>query len=452
MVCVMKLILKCFLPLMPLLLPLYGYARNVQEPFLYAAPVRMPKVLPEMNTPGFWISKHPHPDKLIMDKSQIARFNERVHNQGSFTRIEKHSPIYQGEMVKSQLQSMLSTLAAKGKYDAQGLKVSHATLDSIRRNCNLNQIPRQIKVRFGFPTRFARQCYAPALLNWNQKLLDVEFNELINSGYDIGTPTVFYHDSADGKWVFGASATSVGWYLKDEVAFYPQSKWKAYQENAKRVICTKARSDLWQNAEATRFLGWCRMGTSFPLIGSTKDYYRILVPYPDSLGSAYLAKEDAVDNYLPFTPRNVYKQAFKMLNMPYGWADSDGDYDCSSMIRHVFSVFGIKLPRNGFTQVKTARTLHAFKGQNEQQREQTLIQKGIPGLSMLRLDGHIMLYLGAHAGRAYAIHDTWGFRKPGEKREDDIYVINRVVVSDLYLGQGSERGSLLKRLTHMGWF
>lgn len=447
--CIVKLTCCCYLILL-LLIPCLISARNVQEPEYYAAPVRMPNVLPEMNRPGFWIANHPNPDKLILNSSQISRFNERVHNQGSFTRIARHSSLYQGEMVKSQLQQMLSTLAAVGKYDSQGLKVSHATMDSIRRNCNLNRIPRQIKVRFGFPTRFARQYYAPALLNWNKIQLDIEFNELLNSGYDIGTPTVFYHDSADGKWVFGATSTSVGWYLKNEIAFYSQSKWKAYQEAPKTVICTEARSDLWQNEEATKFQGWCRMGTSFPLIGSKGDYYQILVPYPDSLGTAFLAKEDALEGYIPFTPRNVYKQAFKMLNMPYGWADVDGDYDCSSMIRHVFSVFGIKLPRNGFTQVKAARTLHEMKGQSETQREHTLINKAVPGLTLLRLEGHIMLYLGSYNGRAYAIHDTWGFRKPRDKQEDDIYVINRVVVSDLYLGQGSHKGSLLKRLTHVG--
>ena len=57
-----------------------------------------------------------------------------------------------------------------------------------------------------------------------------------------------------------------------------------------------------------------------------------------------------------------------------------------------------------------------------------------------------MLYLGMLENRPYAIHAVWAYREPlGE--EDQVHVINRVVVSDLDLGDGSKKGSLFKRLT-----
>ena len=56
-----------------------------------------------------------------------------------------------------------------------------------------------------------------------------------------------------------------------------------------------------------------------------------------------------------------------------------------------------------------------------------------------------MLYLGTLEGRAYAIHSAWAYRRPRGGR-DDTFVVNRVVVSDLTLGEGSRRGSLLERL------
>ena len=61
------------------------------------------------------------------------------------------------------------------------------------------------------------------------------------------------------------------------------------------------------------------------------------------------------------------------------------------------------------------------------------------------MKGHIMLYLGTFEGRAYAIHAAWAYRAPGPSG-DKIFVLNRVVVSNLTLGEGSKRGSLLNRL------
>ena len=69
----------------------------------------------------------------------------------------------------------------------------------------------------------------------------------------------------------------------------------------------------------------------------------------------------------------------------------------------------------------------------------------MPGATLLRLPGHIMLYLGTVDGRPYVVQEIWGYREPGPGR-DRVRLINRVVVSDLSLGTGSWRGSLLSRI------
>ena len=116
----------------------------------------------------------------------------------------------------------------------------------------------------------------------------------------------------------------------------------------------------------------------------------------------------------------------------------------------IFACFGFSLPRNGLQQAKVSKLIHGFEPMDsEAKRERIIIQKGLPAISLLRMEGHIMLYLGESGGKAYAIHDTWGFRKPGADGKNEIYVINKTVVSDLYLSQNSLRGSLLKRLTHL---
>lgn len=424
------------------------FARNPLEPVNFAAPARLEGVMPEMNTAGFWISRHPHPDSLIMTSKQISKLNEHINKQGTSTRIWEHSSRYSGINVKKDLKTIYRTVKALARYDSTGAETSSALLDSLYHNMDIDHVALGIKVRFGFPIKLAAQRLLPSALNLNKEILDIEFDELQNSGYDIGTPTVFYHDSADGKWVFGACATSTGWYRKSDVCFLSQKDWLSYQKAAEKAVCISARADLWSDSLATQYLTFCRMGTAFPLLGESGAYYRVQVPVKDSLGIGYIAKEDASKGYLSYTARNVYKQAFKTLNMGYGWGDTEGEFDCSSLLKHIFASFGITLPRNGLQEQKAGKLLHGFGPvDSEAKRDSIIVQKGIPAITMLRLNGHIMLYLGSYNGHAYALHDTWGFRKPGSGNKDEVYVINKVVVSNLYLGQHSSKGSLLKRLT-----
>lgn len=426
------------------------FARNPLEPTYYAAPPRLDGVSPEMNTPGYWIARHSYPDSLLMTPTRIAKFNSYTNPYANVTPSSRFSATFSGSTIKSQIKSLLNTISGTGKYDRFGAKVSQSLRDSLRANANLNGIPLRGKIRYGFPVTVARQRFAPGTVNLNKEVLDIEFDEMQNSGYDIGTPTQFYHTSTDGKWVFGACSTSMGWYMRSEVCFVTQEEWAKYLGAPQKVVSLKARADVWQNAAATKYLTYCRMGTAFPLLGETELYYQIQIPVTDSLTVGYIAKEDARIGYLPYTPRNVYKQAFKMLNMPYGWGDTAGDYDCSSLLMRIFACFGISLPRNGLQQAKATKLLHSFgPAESETKRDSVIIKKGIPGISLLRMDGHIMLYIGETNGKAYALHDTWGFRKPGDNGENEVYVINRTVVSDLYLSKGSKKGSLLSRLTHL---
>ena len=56
-----------------------------------------------------------------------------------------------------------------------------------------------------------------------------------------------------------------------------------------------------------------------------------------------------------------------------------------------------------------------------------------------------MLYLGQVDLAPYAIHALWGYRTPTEKG-NRVRVINSVKVTNLSLGAGSIKGSLLERL------
>ncbi|MDD5036774.1 MAG: NlpC/P60 family protein, partial [Methylococcaceae bacterium] len=127
--------------------------------------------------------------------------------------------------------------------------------------------------------------------------------------------------------------------------------------------------------------------------------------------SGFIAREDMSIGYLPYTARSVYRQAFKMLNAPYGWGDMYREQDCSRFLQMVFATFGIELPRNSGGQAKTGRSIAEFKETTPSDNKlNTILTRSLQGLTILRMTGHIVLYLGDVNGHPYAIHATWSYR------------------------------------------
>lgn len=163
----------------------------------------------------------------------------------------------------------------------------------------------------------------------------------------------------------------------------------------------------------------------------------------------WVSRDAVIEGFLPCTPRSIYEEAFKLLNAPYGWGGSFGEQDCSQFLCEVYATTGIALPRNSTKQAKAGVPLHGFTeiaGADENARATILIERAKPAATLLRLPGHIMLYLGSVDGVPYAIHGTFGYRENAPFGER-IRLINRVVVSTLNLGAGTSVGSHLSRIT-----
>jgi hypothetical protein len=135
-------------------------------------------------------------------------------------------------------------------------------------------------------------------VNLNKKKLDIEFDEVQNSGYDIGTPHVFYHTSADGAWVFGSSAVTTGWYKVEDICFVDQQTYKDFQ-SGDFVVVTSARADLWTDPNATQTPGYLRMGARLPLIEELDAWWKVRVPVWDELGPRIFGRADRQNRCQP---------------------------------------------------------------------------------------------------------------------------------------------------------
>lgn len=399
----------------------------------------------EYRRPGFWIARHPAPDSLIMDSAEIAEFNLQAINRGQCFALEYDSLLVQAPKMKQVIESNFLYAKEMGRYHSTGKTTTAAFWTELKSNMNIAEYT-ATKIRFAFPIRFSNQRlvpYQPALIS---KPGDTEFDYLQNSGADLGEATVIYHESKDGLWLFGSNTASAGWYLKTDLALLSHQQWLAYKDAAAFVICSSDKSDLWLDSSATEYHGFIRMGNRLPLLGHSGSVYKVALPSAEP-AFAYVSVRDAEPGYLPYTAREVYQQAFKLQNAPYGWGDLNGEYDCSGLIKQLFQCFGIYLPRNGAEQHVAAIELHSFSKENAISREAIIAEKAEPAASLLRLPGHIMLFLGSVDGKAYALHALWGVRHPLSKDTDAVIAVNKTVVSDLSLGEGSKRKSLLDRLS-----
>jgi hypothetical protein len=412
----------------------------------YYANTEYPPMVPiAYRRPGFWIASHPAPDSLIMDSAEIAEFNRQAIQSGQCFSLEYDSLLAQAPKMQQIIQSNFLYAKEMGRYHSSGKATTNAFWTELQSNLNLAEYNTK-NIRFAFPMRFTNQRLAPHQQELLSKPGDSEFDYLQNSGADLGEATVIYHESKDGLWLFGSNSASAGWYLKADMALLSRQQWLAYKDAAAFVICSSDKSDLWLDSSATEYYGFIRMGNRLPLLGHSGSFYKVALPSAEA-AFAYISVKDAGLGYLPYTAREVYQQAFKLQNAPYGWGDLNGEYDCSGLIKQLFQCFGIFLPRNGAEQHVAAIELHAFAKENAVTREVIIAEKAEPAASLLRLPGHIMLYLGSVEGKAYALHALWGVRHPLSKDTDAVIAVNKTVVSDLSLGEGSKRKSLLDRLT-----
>ncbi len=130
-----------------------------------------------------------------------------------------------------------------------------------------------------------------------------------------------------------------------------------------------------------------------------------------------------------------------MLGENYGWGGLNEGRDCSSFITDIYSAFGIRAPRNADQQEKVPGRRTVLSGIADASTRYQLLARAEPGAT-LHLRNHVMMYLGAHDGKHYAIHSLGSYGDASRPRADGSLPrigVMRVVVGDLNLPLRSGR-------------
>ena len=469
-----------------LALTLAGCASAPSRKFYPGSDALLPGTLPEMNTPGFWISRNPAPDQAILDEEGIAAFNREVIAKRLVRDLEIWDPPDSVTLAK-EIDGTIAWIAGIKVYSADGRRIGERFLTPIRKLVAEMELPQEAdddaRVLYGFLAQKTDLRVLPTSDPLFDGPGDPYIDNLQASSLEAGTALIIQATTKDGEWLYVTTEKASGWIAKSSAASATKEAFLKRYRASDALTVIDAKADLWLDPERTRFAYSVRMGsrllpannearaTEIPAetLAETPEenpagisVIAVSMQERDEEGSlverTLWVKADSVTRgVLPCTPRSVYEEAFKLLNAPYGWGGTFGEQDCSQFLCEVFATMGVVLPRNSSKQAKSGVSLKAFASipaTDERERLAFITCKAIPAATLLRLPGHIMLYLGSEGGIPFAIHATFGYREIEPSRirgfsRERIRLINRVVVSNLELGEGTSVGSHLSRLTDL---
>ena len=249
--------------------------------------------------------------------------------------------------------------------------------------------------------------------------------------------------------------TEEGWVETKNISFTNKATLIDWVNKQNIVVVTNSKADIFADAQRTKFVDYVRMGTTFPYYEEKiKKSYAIKIPTRGKNGNlifkkAFISKNDVSAGYLAYTQRNVLNLAFKHLNAPYGWGGSGGEQDCSGYLGQIFKCFGIMLPETSTNKIRCGKVFDVKKSGTEKEKNKLILKNASPAISFLYFPGHIMLYIGTENNKPYIIHAIWGLTSYDSRNNKTLNYINRVIVSDLTIGEEVAGNSLIDRVSKL---
>lgn len=419
-------------------------------------PLLLTSDTPEMLNPDYWINRLPEPDKLIKTPRELEELNEFApYMVKELVDIFKMPPRQAGKPIRDQIEFEYTTVKGRILFDVEGKRIPASLFEEkIRPLMDWESIPPQIKIRWGVATSGAASVRAlPSDMKMLEEIGDIEFDQLQFTTIKLWTPVAILHESRNGSWYYVQAPYVRGWVRAKYIALFKTREEIQRLINTGPFLVVTGESVPIFESPTFQFVDQRPlMGTILPLIEKTSYGYAVWLPKRDSTGRTGLKKAylrfdaDVSEGFLPYTQRNVIRQAFKLLGARYGWGGMYYGRDCSGFTQDIFLTMGLNMPRSSNGQIYFGTQIDHFEPMRDEDRKIQALLAATPAITLLKMPLHQMLYLGHVNGRFYVIHSTWAERIGQDKILDEKRRINQVVVSDLSLNGNSYLGSLFDRM------
>jgi len=417
-----------------------------------------------MEDPLFWISKIKDPGRLLLTLSEIQKMNEENLKRPDLLlcKVKDMKEEWTGEEILAFLKEDWEGFgkSEQVRYGKQVIPLNDSFWNALKENINQEAFKEKNRLLFGLTIKRADVRVFPIEELSMNTPTNYDFDLFQHSAIAPGSRVGIHHFSRDNLWAYVQTPFIRGWIRTTDLAI-AKSKNDAFGQGEIKepLVITGNFVRIFADPLFQRPVFSAQMGSTFHILHfpdqakTFKPYYTIWIPFREAdgrltMGKGYIPANDYVHyGFLPYTQKNLAQQAFKMLHQPYGWGEMSGGRDCSRFIMDLFNTFGILMPRNSNLQAKMGIPLGVLEGKTIEEKKKNL-DRAVPLATLLRMPGHIMLYLGKHEGKHYAIHSIWGIQKRGPSGIQT-QKIGKVAVTDLNLGKGGPNGSLFHRLTEI---
>jgi hypothetical protein len=414
------------------------------------APAPLPGVQPGQEKADFWVARHPEPDRPILSPEGIEAMNRSALGvpETELADVLAVPDPLEGTVVRKAISDVLSESRQSKGYDHTNRLITAAFYNRIE--TSIGAVPAVIRPAWGLVTMRASLRRLPTNEAFYDRPFGNEFDRFQYSVMECGNPVAVLHRTADGAWAFVRTSYTMGWVPSASIAAGDKLSIESFMRS-RPLVATGGMVAVYTDRAFSVYAVSIPMGTRLPLVEKAGHHFAVTLPWraPDGrvrFVTGYIRPEADVNvGFLPYTPRNLYRQLFKLEGHPYGWGDLFDGRDCSRLVMDVFSTFGFTMPRNSRRQAAFNPAGRKDTGAlSETDKAKILMELGNRP-ALLYMPGHIMIHLGIVDGKPYAIHSAWGLRESRILGEKTV-MAGRVVVSDITRG-GGVRGSLLKRVT-----
>lgn len=416
------------------------------------APHLLPNVNPEHKQPGFWISRGPDPDKVILSADEIRELNRRAENLAKAPGLGSRFDIVGGTVDMELIVRRMSEGLTKHRQRAtEGSRVgpdasapAEPFFDAVDAIQTTFEPATDLHVAFEMtPVR----CH-PSAEPLYEYAGDVDFDLFLCFNLHPGELYREVSRHPEG-WTLIRSGYAFGWVRQPQLGpVVSQEQGQRMLGDPQFVVVTQDRVPVWNTENRTDQRLAVDMGLRLPLLAQEVDgLVQVLAPSSTGLAPGWIDARHLSFGYLPMTRRNVIDHAFSRHDDAFGWAGAGGDRDCSRYLMDLFALFGLHLPRNSYWQSQAGSFAVATEGMDAAARRAALDQAVGQGVAFLFMPGHIMMLLGRDGDRYYSIHQFSGYRIGCAPGRDIKMAVDRVAVTTLELGEGSSRRSFFDRFT-----
>lgn len=265
------------------------------------------------------------------------------------------------------------------------------------------------------------------------------FDRLQQTSLPPNTPIYVHHLSHDRAWLLVQSPLAWGWLKAEKAARMSHAQIDQFM-GADLLAISQDNTSILDIDEV--FMFKAGLGVVLPLVGKEKRRWLVLVASKTHKGravllTAQLARQAGARFPIELSAQNLARLADGIMGQNYGWGGLYGNRDCSASLRDLFAPFGLWLPRNSFDQAHKVGRFIDLSGMDAEGKKKAILEDGVPYLTLIWMEGHIMLYIGAWQDEPLVMHNTWGLRT-----QSGPAIIGRMVITTLE--PGKERADLMR--------